>query len=733
MKIRRTHFKAIFSSIMMAAPWCFGEPPHVFWANDEVAPGETAQIIGAGFSGLRKVEVAAVSAAQTKQNWQEVTAIQPSDEALKFVVPESLEPGLFCYRIQTASGDVRGVLNLPDVWWVLGDQGASASPGGELRLYGKNFIPGPQDRWPLELVGEQTYKLFATGDRYHGVVKLPADLLPGSYKVRLVTDHLIADQNHQEVSLTVKKREPWPDKIFNVRELGAEGNGEKDDTDALEKALSACAENHGGVVFFPRGRYKLTRPINIPPYTILRGEGQELVNLLWPDVAAPPHEWIAGSHHFAIEDMTLYCTNYLKFITADKSDSALGNVRVERIRIRASMFMGRLTPDQLSDRTKALVKAGHKDGSWLLDLGGENNRVSECDFLAAGGCVALTHCRYSRINHNTLGIGRAGMGGTVVIGGIGLDLSENLYDGRDLATGNGAGGLGYGNLTNLYLAGNQFKMIQGWNREAVTSDAPGGYYLGKLLARSDTEFSLDHPAGPNLKDLIGSALFVIDGKGKGQWREVKAYQDGVVHLERPFDVAPDATSVATIVPQIRRWIVTANDFSDTGVAVQFYGSSLDCIASRNTMSRACGYVNYARNYHGLQPSWNIQWLNNKILEGNYYGSTLEQHVAYPAKFSIVSIPFGAGVDTALAYGCVLKGNVAQSNSGIVVANQITKAQAEHPLTTVQQVVLEKNEIHQSDIGIQVTKGTKGILVRKNQMDRVDRPYDIQGGDILLEK
>jgi polygalacturonase len=50
-------------------------------------------------------------------------------------------------------------------------------------------------------------------------------------------------------------------KIFNVRELGAQGDGKADDTAAIQKALDAC-DGTGGTVQFPAGTY-LSRPLNL--------------------------------------------------------------------------------------------------------------------------------------------------------------------------------------------------------------------------------------------------------------------------------------------------------------------------------------------------------------------------------------------------------------------------------------------------------------------------------------
>ncbi len=68
---------------------------------------------------------------------------------------------------------------------------------------------------------------------------------------------------------------------FNVRTLGAMGDGVTDDTAAFNAAITAVPPS-GGEIYVPAGRYKLTNTLTITGKSIaFRGEGQRNSTLVW--------------------------------------------------------------------------------------------------------------------------------------------------------------------------------------------------------------------------------------------------------------------------------------------------------------------------------------------------------------------------------------------------------------------------------------------------------------------
>ncbi|MEN6549094.1 MAG: hypothetical protein ABFE07_23865, partial [Armatimonadia bacterium] len=194
--------------------------PVVFWASDPIAPGETALVCGGGFGAAPKVEIkrlaegAAGKPVTGPLGWsgggQAVEVLQPRDNALKFIVPPGLKPGLLAYRITAADGAVTGLLNRPAVWWVQGDVGLEATPGGWLRIMGKNLGSKGGPERTVMLQGPREVTLAAAGDAYALKAALPQDLPAGEYKVLVHGGYGGTTGWSEPVRVTVRKAAAWP-------------------------------------------------------------------------------------------------------------------------------------------------------------------------------------------------------------------------------------------------------------------------------------------------------------------------------------------------------------------------------------------------------------------------------------------------------------------------------------------------------------------------------------------
>lgn len=63
-------------------------------------------------------------------------------------------------------------------------------------------------------------------------------------------------------------------KVFNVKDYGATGDGTTDDTSAINSAIADANTDNGGIVHFPLGTYIVANPLTTPvSYTVIKGVG----------------------------------------------------------------------------------------------------------------------------------------------------------------------------------------------------------------------------------------------------------------------------------------------------------------------------------------------------------------------------------------------------------------------------------------------------------------------------
>ena len=698
------------------------------WGSEPVGPGETALLFGEGMSNVTTVEMALAGGSEP-ESWVELEPIQVSDRSVKVVIPKDWKIGVYAWRAEsrtsgslvngqaarsTTGNSRKAFLNRPHLWWVQGDDGTTASPGGWLRAFGKCLafegstpkviLRNRQTKRELPLISDETspYALKAS---------IPADLAEGHYEV-LVHNGLGGGWS-REMELEVRQSAPWPDTLFNVVEFGAVGNDGKDDTEAIRKAIEAARKAGGGVVYFPRGRYRLSGELHLPRFVVLKGERQELVMLYWDDTDSPPEALIRGTDSFGIENLTIACANYVHVIVGNMgSDPNSGDVFIKRVRVRVNIYLHLKTPQKINERFMKAPEFGSSHGGDLIRLGGRNVEITDSDLYGSGRALFLSKVRSGYVARNTFYNGRWGW--YSISGSDRLIFERNDIIGGDLmSTGGGLNCLdGSAYSQNVYFAHNVFRNLFGWDREAMTSDAGGGAYLGGVDSCDGTKLVLSDDAAWQKKgDWKGAAVFILGGKGAGQYRRIVRYKGRAIELERPWDVEPDATSEVSVTMFHNHYLIIGNEFYDATIAVQFYGNSIEHIVAQNQSTRAGGFHNLGLLYAGgVQPSWFVQYLDNEILEGNGLKGPLNQ---YPPLDSHIAVMGHQTPEhkSPLTRCTVIRRNRLHNNARIEVGG------------FCEDVVIEHNSIENSDVGISVEKTAKGVLFRENSFLNVTTPHE----------
>ncbi|MEW6585778.1 MAG: glycosyl hydrolase family 28-related protein [Nitrospirota bacterium] len=723
--------------------------PVVLWASDPVRPDEVVLLSGGNFGSKLKLQATRISdSAKTGRpskspfsfpdKSDELKHFQQADHSVKFIVPSDLSMGLFAVRLTNEMGSsALTMLNRPDPWWLQGDEGGVASPGGWVRVFGKCLsFTGKKASVYLEGKGKIWQLPASEANTWSVTFSAPRELEAGNYSVR-VHNGFGGDYGWSApLSVVVRQKIEWPETTFNVVEFGADPAGLKDSTSAVKKALAQAEANKGGIVFFPRGRYMLSEGLKIPRHTTMKGEDRELSCIFWGpggDEKVDVQNFLSliqGTNSFGIEDLAIYARYYRHVIVGDLGEVPdAGNIFVRRVRVRADIYTGHLKPEEVDRRFRSslLLSTGGGD---TVRLGGSNIQIVDCDFYGAGRSLFLSRARNGLVARSIFYNGRWGW--YSISGSDGLIFEENQIIGVDLmSTGGGLNCLDGSNYSqNVYFAHNVFKLMHGWDREAMTSDAGGSVYFGKVASAQGMEIMLTGEPRRGNREFKGMGLFILDGRGKGQYRQVSEHKSKKVQVDREWDILPDESSQISITMLQRNYLIIGNEFHDATCAVQFYGTSINHIVAENKSYRAGGFHNIGMQYAGgWQPSWYVQFIRNEIIEGNQgFNGPLNQ---FPPQDSHVAALGQQYEPTKAAMNrfTIIRGNKLHSNARIEVGG------------ACEDTVVDGNFLKDTDVGIEVggsgshRKGEpSGVLLYRNVFERISVPVkDTTQKAVLADK
>jgi hypothetical protein len=738
-------------------------PPVIYWKCDPVGPDETLMLFGDSLGTGAQVFVGRWPDAKPGSpesagklptgEERKVQPLQTDQQCIKLLIPADWRWGCYRVRVQTAAGTAQLEINRPEVWWSLGDTGPVVSPGGECRLFGKNFWLGPMTgSWPGRVVlrtasGRFQQLSVLTANRYAVTVRLPTDLPAGRYSVSLHHGHGGPAGWSAPVEITVRPAPSWPRTLYNVRNFGAKGDGLTDDTVALRAALERCQKNGGGIVFLPRGTYKITGTLVLPRRTVLRGERREWVWLYVPQKTPEFNTVLAGNGEFAVEELSLVAQTPRRLITAPDVPTMYNmpwgapavhgqplpranDVRLRRLRLHHLRYAHRVGP-------KDPRRTEHA-GPSTVALCGHRLEISDCKIVSSGMPIILHDIRYSRILRNHLHTGRAGWYG--IWGARQTVIEGNLIEGRDLEASYG----GFGNyldymddkgvlstdLAQLYIAENHLQNGFGCEREALGFDSPGNFPWVGPVASADAK-SLQAAGVKWRPDAFrGLACLIVAGRGLGQHRRIVANSAERLEVDAPWAVPPDHTSVAAITAYRCDVVIYHNQVQDASTAVELWGGGYNFLIEGNTSVRTGGLWGRAVQYkahgqHVFLPCYFTQWLNNDIREGFIYEQGPEEDQSAVLGLYSQTPPAIAGGLPVL--GNVIRGNrlTDRSRIGLLHYGPAHMANAHKayrsnpsPPPAGRDNVIEHNRITDSPCGVEIGPGFFGTLVRANRFERV---------------
>lgn len=696
-----------------------GPKPVVLWVSEPVRPGQTVLVFGDGFERSQRVGF--------KQGARHAVraVLQNSSRSIKAFVPKEFVAGPFELLVDGTTVHV----NRPKILWTQ-CEGGTTEPKSTDVLAGRNDVIrmfGTGLSW----TGSKPFALFepeagpssfrVNGQAQDGFsldLRVPSSAAAGRYRIRVNSGTGGADGWTDPIRVTVRHRQPAAEKEVLVTSFGASGLDGLDDTSGVLKAIRFAGSHGGGIIKFPRGRFVLNRGLELPPKVSLKGAGIDLTALCWSDSAKPPVALISGSHDFAVEDMTMYAINHGHGIASDQGPGAGGNVRVVRVRMRMNPYRGHLTEEQVAAMF-SLQQKSSTGGADCLRLGGPNLTVTDCDIAGGGRSIYLSGARNSIVARNRFANGRWGW--YCISGSDGLIFEDNIITNGDLmSTGGGLNCLDGSMVSqNVYFARNHIGECPGWDREAMTSDAGGAAYYGRVSSAKGTELTLASKPDWNGRDWQGAGVFVLDGHGQGQYRQILHASGQTVLVGKPWTVMPNASSVITITMVQRNYLFIDNVMDEAGVAIQLYGTAVGHIASGNVSKRTDGFHNFGMNYYGVQPSWFVQWLDNRIEGGNVYAGGHDQTVSV-GEAHLGSFAMNPAVEpkAPVTLCSILRGNRLNGNAHLGVGGTPDSPDADYPFT--QEAIVEGNRVRDASCGLLLSiKGATGVLVRDNDFSGCD--------------
>jgi hypothetical protein len=664
------------------------QSPAVIWVSQPVEPGETVMVYGGPWTDVKAIELSGPER-------RTVRPLKATDDCLNFVYPADWPLAAFTARVTSgASGSVEFRVNALDVWWLQGDAGPSASPGGWLRAFGRSIGYNKGAVLELRSAGRVNKLPAADCDRFSLRVELPKDLPAGRYEVFLNNglDEQPVSAGRIEIA---PYKESWPEKIFNVVDYGAVPNDANDDSRAVHAALADIAANGGGVLYFPRGRYGMRGTLELPPHTLLRGEDMTLSQIYWLDEDAPKGPLVSGKHHFGIENIFLVAGNVdegIVVIPPEKDDHWKNeSVLLRRVRARF-LHTDNSTAEESFRRSQA--------GGMPLRIAGKFIRVVDCDFYFSKGDTAVSGDYLLASGNRFEGPGCGYLGGRCCI------FENNNSEGRGMSFANGT--------RCFYLKGNRIGGVYGdGDRETFTFDGGDPAYADTVVSAAGRTVRLKPGGwrhGPEI--WVDRPIFIVGGKGAGQMRFITRVDGRDVEIDRPWDIQPDADSYFAIA-QVRSKLLFVDNHDRDGNPFAMYGSAVDAVVAGNTLERTGGLHAHGMFKGAPEPSWFIQFLGNQIVEGNSVRGPFSFVV--PAADSWLGF-FDRGIRKPLTYP--------ENRVGIMRRNMLESNAFLDSFGRVKNLLVENNLVRNADKGVVIGPDVQDAILRGNRFDNVIRPYNV---------
>ena len=635
--------------------WSVAEPilaggPRIFWASQPVKPDETILATCGGTDIGTTAELARLADGApglppapefdpATWNWTAVAPHTATPRNVTVTVPSDWTQGIYALRV-TRGGQASParLVNLPDPWFVQGDQGDTATPGGSFVIAGNCLaFSGATPRAVLLRAGHPAVELTApsrvgtqapkTGSapsvgfalRY----TVPAGTPAGDYSLYLHNGYggpagwvkFTTAIETPITTVTVRAAEPWPATTYNLTAMAGANDDER-----FAAAFALVKANGGGRVHIPAGTYTLTQRLILPRRTVLVGDGPGKSIVSWsanPPINDPAYDdsgWgVNGIVHGEKTSpgnttLSFTVTFALENLTLRSSPTFLGKLVMRNGVTEPGWFRN----THLEIATPSLSE-GRPMALYLQDAA--NTIIEDCVISSPNHCIyTLRGVTYIRISGSTFRF--RGMNISFSGGGHNHVIYDNVFEMCGNPDENGWN-LPKNNVPNpgfffacfnsqpycrdLLLANNWSenkleKFIAAENRTekysvreyvGYSTDGTSGGYTGPIASAAGTTLvvpgTITHYSAVNrAPNWEGSVVQILGGRGAGQWRLVVSApsKGSTITVDRPWDIEPDATSTIGLNEFLGRTIFIDNNYAAEPLHQDYY-CTLDSIKASN--------------------------------------------------------------------------------------------------------------------------------------------------------
>ncbi|MBP3627482.1 MAG: DUF4469 domain-containing protein [Clostridia bacterium] len=567
-------------------------------------------------------------------NASEIEFVQKTKTSVKFVLPQADKKSVYAVKLKASNKEVDPegnrlyedkiiYINNPYITYTLGDDGSVSTNGGWLRIQGENLYI--DDAHTVTVVAKSVDTGVITplsvtkvteGDAYSVEVAIPETMAEGKYEVYLHNGYGDNTCWSAPVVFTVGKsaRSIWRAKgTFNVKDYGAKGDDTANDTGAIIRAIDAAVKNGGGVVYFPKGKYRVISTLVVPQNVSLEGEDLSNTMIFWTAYTwqyGEANKLFSISGNCEIRNLNIYATRAPEFVyfNSDKENQLINNIYGDVTdRKKDNVYLENLQFDAVPISGQPGSGGGH---AWAVVDGADRTSIKNTIVKESGTTKILMKAggRNYQFENIDIYVKTTDKGSDVY--GIFIDgydvnienFSSDVYslkgkvrnaiiENCDIKyAGTGIDG------TNMYLGRNSFQKHYQNNRELWVSDGVPYYKNVRIQftgAREDIvgvgntdeiTYKLLGYSEFDENALVGMDVFVADGQGYGQMRVITSSKpDGTFTVDQPFTIAPNRNSAVWIYwPRTTNYFIQNSFIEGSGGGP--YGTSIDSVWDGNTFS-----------------------------------------------------------------------------------------------------------------------------------------------------